>query len=240
MPTRAPRHRRPWWALLALAAAVACGPAAPTAPGLAALTISIDPNPAGFTPTPVTITATDASGATLTSFGGTITLDLDDGTVSPATITLSAGAATVDVTLGATIGVPLELIARHGTTEGSATLELTAIPRVPGGAAASAADALPFLGLRPREGDHAFGAPDLPSLPLSVTTLTLVLVPEATIGDLNALLARHDAGIAAFDPGTPGSHGPMVALRIPGLDPSTMLAALDAVSAEPLVLAAIR
>jgi alpha-tubulin suppressor-like RCC1 family protein len=240
MPTRTPRLRRPWWALLALAAAVACGPAAPTGPGLAALTITIDPNPAGFTPTPLTVTATDASGAPLTSFGGTVTLHLDDGTVSPASITLSSGAATVDVTLGATIGVPLELTARHGATEGSATLELAAIPRVPGVGAASAADALPFLGLRPREGDHAFGAPDLPFLPLSVTTLTVVVRPSTTIGDLNDLLDRHGAGVVAFDPGAPGLHGPMLALRFPTNDPATMHATLQAVQAEAIVDIAIR
>jgi alpha-tubulin suppressor-like RCC1 family protein len=236
MTTRASR-RRPWWALLALLATVACGPAAPTGPGLAALALTIDPNPPGFTPTPLTITATDANGAALTTFQGTITLELDDGTVSPATVALSGGTATLDVTLGATIGVPLEFSARHGAVEGRVAFELGPIPQVPGNTEASAAAALPFLPFRPRTADYAADAPDLPGLDLSFTTVTLVLDDGVTIGDLNALLARHGAGIVAYAPGPPGA---LAALRLPTADHAAMRAALTSLQSEPQVVTVFR
>jgi alpha-tubulin suppressor-like RCC1 family protein len=237
MLTRPFRFRRPWWALLALAALIACGPTAPTGPGggtLAALTLTIDPQPAAYGATPLTITAKGASGAVLSSFQGAVSLEFDDGSVSPATVTLNGGTATVDVSLAGTIGEPRELTARHGAIEGRATLELGPITTVPGAATALVADALPFLAFRPRAGDYAPDAPDLPGLDLSFTTVTLVLDPGATVGDFNALLVRHAAGVVAV------AAGPVVAVRLTTTHHAAMLGALGALRAEPLVLAAHR
>jgi len=227
-------------ACLTLVAMIACGPAGPGGPGaetLAAFTLTVDPQPGAYAPTTLTITAVGSAGsAPLSTFGGAVALELEEGGATPASVTLVGGTATVQVTLTGTIGVPLALTARAGTVSGTAVLELGPIAVLPGDPTAAAADALPFLPFRPRDDDYASDAPDLPGLDLSFNTVTALFAPDVTVGDLNALLARHGAGVVAFAPGDGAARGAVAALRLPTLDHAAMLAALDGLDAEPAVV----
>jgi alpha-tubulin suppressor-like RCC1 family protein len=223
---------------LALVGLIACGPAGPGGPGsetLAVLRINVADTLPAETSTTVTLTAIGNRGSDpLAGFSGTATLELDAGTVAPATVELTNGTGSVDATLGGFVGT-VTLIARVGSVSASATIELQPIEVVPGDPAANAAGALPWLPFVGREEDYRDDAPDVPGLMLSFRAAGAVLHESATIGQLNDLLSRYGAGIAGFGPGLPGQFGPTLTLWLPTADPTAMAAAIAALREEPLL-----
>ena len=225
-------------AYLALVGLIACGPAGPGGPGsetLAVLRITVADTLPAETSTTVTLTAIGNRGSDpLAGFSGTATLELDAGTVAPATVELTNGTGSVDATLGGFVGT-VTLIARVGSVSASATIDLQPIEVVPGDPAANAAGALPWIPFVGREEDYRDDAPDVPGLMLSFRAAGAVLHEDAAIGQLNDLLARYGAGIAGFGPGLPGQFGPTLTLWLPTADPTAMAAAIAALREEPLL-----
>ena len=126
----------------------------------------------------------------------------------PGTVALVGGG--VGSVQGTSDGVagPVVLSAAAGIVVGSAVVELSPLTSLPGEVGGRAASALPFVGYRQRPQDYAFGAPDLPGLDLSFTTVTLILEATATVGAGNDRIDRYGVLVGGSCPGSRERSGP--------------------------------
>lgn len=107
---------------------------------------------------------------------------------------------------------------------------------LPGAAAALAAGASPGHGYTPRAADFAVADPALPSIGVSHTTVLVALTPRATVGEVNALLARVSGLVIG---GTrAGGAASVLALRLAATTPAARDAALATLRAATGVVAA--
>ena len=172
---------------LTLASLIACGPSGPSgAEPIAHLRIALSEGAVVGSNVAVTITAVGSAGSDpLTSFNGTVSLEVSDGTMTPSTISATAGTAETTVRFDGVVATVV-VTARAGAASGSASIEVLPLPSLSGDAAAPAASAVPRLEYRPRDQDYATNATDLPGTDLSFTTMTAVWDANATIGQVNA------------------------------------------------------
>ena len=219
----------------------ACAPTVlpPPRGELAALRVSVAPAPRPFLPVALQVQAVDAEGSEVRSVGGDVALTVDQGSLDTGTLSLVDGVATAEVVFSAPVA-PLTLTATFGDVSQTVTVDLQPIVPLPGDAATLVASALPSLPYLARDQDYSTDAPDLPGLRLSFNTATVVLGKDTTIGAVNALLERHEAGVVGFAPGAPGLTGPNVALRLPTTTPAAMREAMARLDAEPVVVVAYR
>jgi hypothetical protein len=176
----------------------------------------------------------------LTSFSGSVALATTLGTVTPASLTVSAGTGSAQVTLS----VPGQqtLSASGGGRSGSALVDVTDLPDPPieGDPNATVEQAVPDSAFRPRAEDYSDNHPSLPGIYLSHNTLLLAFQLGTTVGQANALLGPLGAELAGAVQGVAGAAPSILFLRLPTTSHGDLEQALTTLRADARVRLAVQ
>ncbi|HEX6250631.1 MAG TPA: S8 family serine peptidase [Gemmatimonadaceae bacterium] len=110
--------------------------------------------------------------------------------------------------------------------------------RLAGAAGDPAVLAIPRKPFVARPEDYSTTHPQLPGLPISFNTFLVTIDPNATVGEVNAVLEEVEATIAGGIPGVPGQAGGILILRAPITSHAQMETLLTSVRAQGPVLRA--
>lgn len=117
-------------------------------------------------------------------------------------------------------------------------LETWDFDQLPGAADFPAVEAIPAQVPTTDLTEFSTANPRLPGLPLSVSTVLVVLDPSATLERLNALLREFRARVIGGVPGRGGQSPGTIVLRLPTTTPEAMNAQRDLLRGRPEVMAA--
>jgi formylmethanofuran dehydrogenase subunit C len=221
--------------LLALSVLLSCGDDA-TGPGPV-------PSPTGFmveapervgagVPFELRVSAVGTGGQPLGSFSGPVALTVSAGTITPASVQLSAGTGMVEASITDAAGTVTIRAAASGV-EGIRVLGVVAADRLLAGAPASpAGPAIPALPFKARAEDYSTTHPLLPGLPLSFNTLMLSFAPATTVVEANGVLQGLDAEIVGGIPGVSGAASGILFLRLESTTHEAMESALATLRAS--------
>ena len=235
--------RRPFSLALLLLLAVmgACGesdeivdPAPP-----AALFLALPASVVSGEPFALTVTPRDATDQAL-DFTGTITLSVDRGVVSPAQFGIDGLSASAELTITGAAGSVTLTAALAGVTASAGPLRVE-LRSLAGDGGDAAADAIPDAPFQPIAGEYATDHPDFGDLPVSTSTLVLLLAPGATVAQANALIGQlgatvvggvHGAGILILSLQAGGYAEMSAALALAAQSDAVELATLDVLLGE--------
>jgi hypothetical protein len=186
----------------------------------------------------VTVTALRADGSQPdTDFSGAVALRASAGTLTPGSVTLTAGSGSAQLRLSGAEG-SVTLTAEHAGRSGSAALMVRAATdaeQLPGEPHEPAAGRIPRKRFVARAEDYADNHPALPGMFLSFNTLTLVLALQTTVQQTNALLDELGAEITGGIPGVPNTAPGILTLRLPTRTHAEMEAVLARLRADARV-----
>lgn len=134
------------------------------------------------------------------SWSGVIQLSLDSGNVSPADVALDGESARPTLIITGVEGT-VTLHAQAGELVAEAGPFFVDAVRMAGNPDDPARAAIPAVLFVPAGEDYICGYPGLGDLPVSTTTFVLLLSEEATVAQINALLAILEADIVGGIPG---------------------------------------
>jgi len=198
------------------------------------LTIEAPPTAVAGEPFTVIITATGASTADLNE---TVVLSVSQGTVTPATARLVGDRVEVDIAISGAAGTVI-LTAQAGDVSGSGTIRSLMIRTFTGDPGDPVAEHTPEIPYEPREEDYSTDHPEAPGMLISHNTMLMLPAVGASVGEMNALLADHDALVVGAIPGAVGvAAGPLM-VRVPGNDHEAFDALLATLREDPRIAAA--
>lgn len=209
-------------------------PDSPVSDGLQGLTVTVPATAVAEEPFPVTI---EATGEGADGVEENLALSVSAGTVTPTSVRLSGGLASLDVTITGAAG-EVTVTADAGGVGGSGTIRSLTVRRVPGGADEPVAANTPRIRYVPRAEDYSGNHPEAPGMSVSHNTMLLLPATGATVGDINAFLEEIDGLVVGGAPGAVGvAAGPLV-VRVPGNDHAAFDALLSRVREDARIAAA--
>lgn len=144
---------------------------------------------------------------------GTVNLSVSQGTLSPSSVVLKQGKATVNAVLGGALG-SVTVTARQGAIEGSRLILTVSPDSISGNASDDVSSAVPSIAYFPRAADFSTGYPDLPGAYVSHNTLLIAFELGTTVGEANRILDDVGGAIVGGMPGIPGTVEGVVMARL--------------------------
>jgi hypothetical protein len=189
----------------------------------------------------LTVTAVGNRGANpLTSFSGSVSLTTTVGTVTPTSLTVSAGTGTAQVTLSDP--GQQTLAASGGGRTGSVGLQVADLPdpTILGDPAAALEEAVPDSLYLPEPDDYSNNHPDLSGIYLSYNVVLLAFNLGTTVQQANELLMPLGGELVGAVSGVSGSVPGVLIVRLAATTHAELEAALASLRASPIVLHAIQ
>ena len=226
---------RSWWAGLPVFAVISCGggseatPPPPPPPTVAVASVSVAPDSSDLTlgeTVQLTATTKDAAGSALS--GRTVAWTTSD----PSVATISSGGLVTSLAKGR-----VALTATSEGKSGSAIVRAFAVADTIAGAAASpAVSAIPLRASPPlNAADFTIGSTEQPRARVSLSTVLLLISPDATLAQLNAVLRLVHAEIVAGSPGIASQVPGIVVIKLPTASHADMAAALTLLRQQSIV-----
>ncbi|UCF06765.1 MAG: S8 family serine peptidase [bacterium] len=171
-------------------------------------------------------------------FNGNVGLSVTSGDITPATLTLSDGIGSSDVTISQAagrVGITASATNKSGTT--FFTVLLDSITGNPSDLVCDRIPDVPYVA-DPRNfsNDH----PSLPGMHISYNTAAVVFETGTTVAQANAIISSLGAGIAAGITGQAGVYQGLLTLQLPSASHTDMETDLATLRADPQVQYAVQ